>query len=323
MSDEVMIDAKNNSECITVVSNANAIISLDYDANDKNVLNDGEPIVLNVGGKKYYTSLNTLLSDSNSILCKMFEGKFALKPIKDGSYFIDRDGEHFGYILNYLRNNTLNIPDDINLIYHLTLEAKYYQLASFRYSLYWLLVKKLNSKILSSKDMEFICNSLINEYPNGINIEKCSLIHRGDTYPKYEKLQGMDRLLMLFHGKDNRFGFYLDSKYHREEDPNSCVLDLNSRISGKLCVCRKSVGYPFTIRNFSDPDIETIMRVEVDCNRDMHQENDECNSAGIDIEKRVGSDKIMADCFHFLEEDGPVDSIHIDIEYMEVFQLNV
>ena len=51
------------------------------------------PITLNVGG----TSLVTLSRFSESVLCKMFEGAFSLKSEKDGSYFIDRDGQTFRY----------------------------------------------------------------------------------------------------------------------------------------------------------------------------------------------------------------------------------
>ena len=61
----------------------------------------GEPIILNVGGAKYATSLVTLTSDTNSILHKMFNGSFFLKPSKDGSYFIDRNGKYFEYVLDY------------------------------------------------------------------------------------------------------------------------------------------------------------------------------------------------------------------------------
>merc|ERR1712130_651304 len=63
-----------------------------------------EPILLNVGGIKYSTLLGTLTGHSDCMLNKMFNGSFSMDPSKDGSYFIDRDGEYFKYILNYLRN---------------------------------------------------------------------------------------------------------------------------------------------------------------------------------------------------------------------------
>ncbi|KAL9950672.1 hypothetical protein ACROYT_G043206 [Oculina patagonica] len=85
-------------------------------------------IVLNVGGKIYKTTLDTLRKDPDSMLCAMFSGRFELKADeKDGAYFIDRDGKLFRYILNYLRNGELPPCKDDRLKEELLLEAKFYQ----------------------------------------------------------------------------------------------------------------------------------------------------------------------------------------------------
>ena len=53
-------------------------------------------IKLNVGGKIYKTTLDTLRKDPDSMLCAMFSGKFDLKADEeDGAYFIDRDAKLF------------------------------------------------------------------------------------------------------------------------------------------------------------------------------------------------------------------------------------
>ena len=53
-------------------------------------------IKLNVGGKIYKTTLDTLRKDPDSMLNAMFSGKFELKADEeDGAYFIDRDGKLF------------------------------------------------------------------------------------------------------------------------------------------------------------------------------------------------------------------------------------
>ena len=56
----------------------------------------------------------------------MFSGRFDTKPSKDGSYFIDRDGTHFRYILNYLRTGQLVVPKDEIVRRELLTEAEFY-----------------------------------------------------------------------------------------------------------------------------------------------------------------------------------------------------
>ena len=57
----------------------------------------------------------------------MFSGRFDTKPSDDGSYFIDRDGTHFRYILNYLRTGKLIVPKDEMIREELLAEAEFYQ----------------------------------------------------------------------------------------------------------------------------------------------------------------------------------------------------
>ena len=62
-----------------------------------------------------------------SMLHAMFSGRFETKPSEDGSYFIDRDGTHFRYILNYLRTGQLIVPKDEIVREELLAEAEFYQ----------------------------------------------------------------------------------------------------------------------------------------------------------------------------------------------------
>ena len=62
-----------------------------------------------------------------SMLHVMFSGRFDTKPDEDGTYFIDRDGTHFRYVLNYLRTGELVVPDDKTIRHELLIEAKFYQ----------------------------------------------------------------------------------------------------------------------------------------------------------------------------------------------------
>ena len=91
----------------------------------------GKIVTLNVGGSRYTTTLSTLTKYPDSMLGTMFSGRHALVQQEDGSYFIDRDGESFRYILMYLRDDRLAraiIPKlDTKLLLQLTYDAEYFQ----------------------------------------------------------------------------------------------------------------------------------------------------------------------------------------------------
>ena len=85
-------------------------------------------VKLNVGGQHFTTSVQTLTKDPNSMLAAMFSGRFDMKPSEDGSFFIDRDGTHFRFILNFLRTGKLTLPEGATFIKELEEEAEFYQI---------------------------------------------------------------------------------------------------------------------------------------------------------------------------------------------------
>ena len=64
---------------------------------------------------------------AGSMLHAMLSGRFDTKSGEDGSYFIDRDGTHIRFILNYLRTGELIVPNDEIIHRELLAEAKFYQ----------------------------------------------------------------------------------------------------------------------------------------------------------------------------------------------------
>ena len=117
----------------------------------------GSTIKLNVGGQYFTTSLQTLTKDTGSMLHAMFSGRFDTKPAEDGSYFIDRDGTHFRYILNYLRTGYLLIPDDKLIRKEILEEAEFYQIRGIVDEL--CPPPFLGSKILSDDQKQIFVNS--------------------------------------------------------------------------------------------------------------------------------------------------------------------
>ena len=68
-------------------------------------------VYLDVGGLKYTTTMATLRAEKGSMLEAMFSGQYPIKKQSDGTVFIDRDGRHFHYILNYLRGSVTALED--------------------------------------------------------------------------------------------------------------------------------------------------------------------------------------------------------------------
>ena len=89
-------------------------------------------IYLNVGGSRYTTTLSTLTKYPDSMLGAMFSRRHALVQQEDGSYFVDRDGEAFSYILSYLRDSNIVLALVPTFMMELRLrleyEARFYQL---------------------------------------------------------------------------------------------------------------------------------------------------------------------------------------------------
>ena len=85
-------------------------------------------INLNVGGQIYTTSLATLTKYSESMLGAMFSGRFAAQKDSNGNYFIDRDGALFRYILGFLRNGELHVPENFHEFGLLLKEAEFFQI---------------------------------------------------------------------------------------------------------------------------------------------------------------------------------------------------
>jgi uncharacterized protein YjbI with pentapeptide repeats len=85
-------------------------------------------IELNVGGIRYTTSRATLARYPQSMLESLVSGRFALKPMADGSVFIDRDGTHFGLLLNAMRTGVLSFPPGFVDYKALASEVEFYQL---------------------------------------------------------------------------------------------------------------------------------------------------------------------------------------------------
>lgn len=87
-------------------------------------------IELNVGGVFYTTSRATLTKVPGSLLGQWFSGPLSSGPFRDskGKFFVDRDGVLFRYILDFLRDQRIVLPENFHERRRLRHEAEYFNL---------------------------------------------------------------------------------------------------------------------------------------------------------------------------------------------------
>jgi hypothetical protein len=68
-------------------------------------------IELNIGGYRFETSVQTLRCVPHTFFDAYFSGRYAQDVCADGSIFVDRDGEHFGNVLEYLRDGVVSVAE--------------------------------------------------------------------------------------------------------------------------------------------------------------------------------------------------------------------
>jgi vacuolar-type H+-ATPase subunit H len=91
-------------------------------------------IILDVGGHKFTTSLQTLVSVPNTYFASLFSGRFELARNTEGAYFINRDGRHFHHVLNCLRDSgRFRLSSDVTKGQReeLAVEVKFYGLLEY------------------------------------------------------------------------------------------------------------------------------------------------------------------------------------------------
>jgi hypothetical protein len=66
-------------------------------------------VELNIGGHHFETSVQTLRRFPNTFFDAYFSGRYAQDVCDDESIFVDRDGEHFGHVLEYMRDGVVAV----------------------------------------------------------------------------------------------------------------------------------------------------------------------------------------------------------------------
>jgi len=112
--------------CLAVVNNVHSFIT-DYGDGEIDPWKD--PIILNVGGTNFSTTLATLRSVNGTFFEKMFRQGSMTTPSADGTFFIDRNPKAFGYIMDFLRTGDMLLEKgDSNLRSRILKDAEFFEL---------------------------------------------------------------------------------------------------------------------------------------------------------------------------------------------------
>jgi hypothetical protein len=68
-------------------------------------------VELNIGGYWFETSVQTLRRVPYTFFDAYFSGRYAQDVCNDGSIFVDRDGKHFGHVLEYMRDGVVSVAE--------------------------------------------------------------------------------------------------------------------------------------------------------------------------------------------------------------------
>jgi hypothetical protein len=87
-------------------------------------------VELNIGGFRFETSVQTLCRVPHIFFDAYFSGRYAQDVCADGSIFVDRNGAHFGHILEYMRDGVVSVAEpgaypSVSLLRALKLEFGY------------------------------------------------------------------------------------------------------------------------------------------------------------------------------------------------------
>ncbi|KAK3375521.1 hypothetical protein B0T24DRAFT_201982 [Lasiosphaeria ovina] len=92
-----------------------------------------EPVMLDVGGRHFATTIGTLV-DRSEFFAAFFSGRWSVPKQEDGTVFLDADGHLFAHILRYLRRGLFPLAfdnehgHDLYLYNDLLVEARYLQI---------------------------------------------------------------------------------------------------------------------------------------------------------------------------------------------------
>jgi hypothetical protein len=123
--------AKERAQGLAEVATQKADLRREIEAMQMHAEQQQGRVELNIGGHRFQTSVQTLRRLPHTFFAAYFSGRYAQDVCLDGSIFVDRDGEHFGHVLEYMRDGVMSIAEvgacpSVSLLRALKREFGYY-----------------------------------------------------------------------------------------------------------------------------------------------------------------------------------------------------
>ncbi|KAH7395266.1 hypothetical protein DE146DRAFT_765053 [Phaeosphaeria sp. MPI-PUGE-AT-0046c] len=200
-------------------------------------------ITLDVGGRKYKTSIATLLAESGLFRVQLSD-RFTWAPEADGSYFLDADPDLFEHLLRFMRRPNVfplfyskAAGFDYNLYSQLEEEAEYFQMDELHA---WIKKKKYLEAIVTKMDcpitMDLADISLGTTCGPNVTCDRYML-------PRVRKVYICPRDIVVHRGDPNRCGAACrraqgDEEPEFEEETYVEVVSVRNEVIFKAEACR-------------------------------------------------------------------------------------
>jgi hypothetical protein len=103
--------AKERAASLTEVDARRGELHREIEVMQTHQAKQGGRVELNIGGYRFQTSVQTLRRVPHTFFDAYFSGRYAQDVCSDGSIFVDRDGENFGHVLEYMRDSHLSVAE--------------------------------------------------------------------------------------------------------------------------------------------------------------------------------------------------------------------
>jgi hypothetical protein len=103
--------ARERDQGLAEIATQKAELSLEIEAMRTHKEAQEGHVELNIGGYRFETSVQTLRRIPHTFFNAYFSGRYAQDVCRDGSIFVDRDGKHFGHVLEYMRDGVISVAE--------------------------------------------------------------------------------------------------------------------------------------------------------------------------------------------------------------------